>query len=335
MDNTNTQPNTNLWEEKNSTELKKNSLNETEKNQNDTMKETEKKSVKSECKDTSLSKNGIIYKLTNLVNNKIYIGITTKSLNERKRAHIQACSSKNRKYLIHKALNKYGIDNFKFEQIDTFTTTASGRKLEMEYIKKYNSFYIDGYGYNMTIGGEGTQGFRYNHSDETKQNISQKMKGKPKSEETKRNMTTAQAERKKWYIHIVSPEAAAKSAKSRTGMRGTPHTTESKQKLRLANLGKKHSEETRKKMSKSSIGRVKSQETRNKMRLANLGKKHSEETKRKLSISHFKHIPDDIYKVIIECIKNNLGPYQIQQKLLLENNFKISKNTIKKRFIKI
>jgi len=327
------QLNNNLWEEKKLTEVKNTLDKETSIKQCDTMKEIKNQFAKNECNDTGEQKCGIVYKITNLINNKTYIGITTKSLNERKRGHIQACSSKNRKYLIHKAIYKYGVDNFIFEQLDTFHDTDNGRNKEIEYIKKYNSFYKNGNGYNMTIGGEGTQGFRHNHTEDTKQRISKKMIGKPKSEETKRKMKIAQMERKKWYVHILSQDAITKSANSRRGKKGIPHTEKSKQKLRLANLGHKHTAETLEKLKISSTGRLHTKETREKLRLINLGRKHSIETKHKLAVSHLKHIPDDIYIIIKECVAKNISPYKISGKLLVENNFKISRETIKKRFI--
>jgi len=55
---------------------------------------------------------GIVYKVKNKINDKIYIGITTKSLNKRKNQHEYVAFNRNSKYLFHKALRKYGADNF-------------------------------------------------------------------------------------------------------------------------------------------------------------------------------------------------------------------------------
>lgn len=93
----------------------------------------------------------VIYKITNLINGKIYIGQTTKTLKDRILQHRNAFVSNVDNYL-YNAMHKYGWDNFKFEAIDCSAQTKYELdKLEQYYIKKYNSR-IDGY--NMTDGGE-------------------------------------------------------------------------------------------------------------------------------------------------------------------------------------
>ena len=94
----------------------------------------------------------IIYKITNVVNNKVYIGLTTTSLKKRWYAHIRD-SKKSEKHL-YAAMRKYGLDNFKIEVIDdTAKDMQELGKLERKYIKLYNST-DPNYGYNITYGGE-------------------------------------------------------------------------------------------------------------------------------------------------------------------------------------
>ena len=59
----------------------------------------------------------IVYKITNLINGKVYIGQTVRSLEERYRGHIQRA---NKGYMgkLYPAMRKYGIDNFKPEVIE-------------------------------------------------------------------------------------------------------------------------------------------------------------------------------------------------------------------------
>lgn len=57
-----------------------------------------------------------IYKITNLINNKCYIGKTERTINERWKEHLK--KSKSLDLPLYRALNKYGIDNFQIEQIE-------------------------------------------------------------------------------------------------------------------------------------------------------------------------------------------------------------------------
>lgn len=83
--------------------------------------------------------NGIIYKVINTKTDEIYIGATTKSLNERKIDHIQK-SNIGKGYKFHNAISTYGIDSFKWEQIDTASNNDELASKEIKYISEYNSF---------------------------------------------------------------------------------------------------------------------------------------------------------------------------------------------------
>lgn len=96
----------------------------------------------------------IVYKITNTVNNKIYIGLTNKSLQKRWKTHCNSAFSKNDPCVFHKAIRKYGEDSFKKEILESDLTEDEAKEKEIFYIKKFNSYYLNGYGYNMTFGGE-------------------------------------------------------------------------------------------------------------------------------------------------------------------------------------
>lgn len=86
-----------------------------------------------------------IYKIQNLINNKIYIGQSI-NIEERWMAHkrlLDDCA-------IHLAIQKYGIKNFSFDIIELCDKQLLNEK-QIYYIKKYNS--LSPNGYNMTIGG--------------------------------------------------------------------------------------------------------------------------------------------------------------------------------------
>lgn len=92
---------------------------------------------------------GLVYKATNTVDSKIYIGITTKTIEERKKDHLKK-SKKGKSYPFQIAIATYSIDAFIWEQIDTAFNTDELAKKEKEYILKYNS---KEEGYNSDEGG--------------------------------------------------------------------------------------------------------------------------------------------------------------------------------------
>jgi len=113
---------------------------------------------------------GIIYKICFPLG-KHYIGLTTTSLKQRQKEHkILAKNGDTR--CVYKALRKYNIvDTFKLEKIDIADTLEELCQKEKEYITKFNSYYKNNKGYNMTYGGEGTNG--YTLTEEQKQKLSE------------------------------------------------------------------------------------------------------------------------------------------------------------------
>lgn len=93
-----------------------------------------------------------IYKITNQINGKIYIGKTLKDISSRWKEHCRtakkACCEKRPLYM---AINKYGIENFKIEQVEECADTILNER-EQYWIDYYHSFKT---GYNMTKGGDG------------------------------------------------------------------------------------------------------------------------------------------------------------------------------------
>ena len=96
----------------------------------------------------------IIYKITNRVNNKVYIGLTTETLQKRWSGHLQVYKTCERH--LYQSMRKYGIDNFTIEEIDKADSFDELGELERKYIKEYNSQNPEK-GYNITAGGESNQ----------------------------------------------------------------------------------------------------------------------------------------------------------------------------------
>lgn len=128
----------------------------------------------------------IIYKITNKVNNKIYIGQTTHTIEYRLNKHwaeakCQANGKRMNNYF-HNALLKYGIKNFFIEEIDKANTIEELNQKEIYWIDYYNSTNKE-IGYNLMTGGK--SGIK---SNETKQKISQKKKENWENEEIRFRM---------------------------------------------------------------------------------------------------------------------------------------------------
>lgn len=91
-----------------------------------------------------------IYKITNTTNDKVYIG---QSVDIKHRFDNHKYNFKHNaypSYALYKAMNKYGIENFRFEIIEKCDEDVLNDR-EIYWIKKYNSFGSGGY--NMTAGG--------------------------------------------------------------------------------------------------------------------------------------------------------------------------------------
>ncbi len=160
---------------------------------------------------------GVIYKATNKINGKIYIGKTIQPLNERINQHIYCANTKKAGIYFHNAINKYGRENFDWEIVDKYDSKEHLSLAEIEMIIKYNSFKC---GYNISFGGDGNLGFR--HSEKTKKQISKSNKGQKRTKETRCRISKALKGK-------IKSEAHCKN-------------------IGLANKGKKRSSEHNKKM---------------------------------------------------------------------------------------
>lgn len=127
----------------------------------------------------------LIYKVTNKINGKVYIGQTTKTLQRRWTKHCIAAKTDNIPF--HRALMKYGFENFTVEQVDIASSIEELNKKEIYWIRYYNSLIPNGY--NVCEGGNGVVGFKA--SEETKAKLRSSHIGKVFSEETKRKMSEA------------------------------------------------------------------------------------------------------------------------------------------------
>lgn len=96
---------------------------------------------------------GYIYVIKNRCNNKVYIGQTRTSIDQRWKEHLR--DSKRCKYTLYNAMRKYGVENFYIEQLDVCDVDILD-EMEISYIKKFKST-DDRYGYNISTGGKTPQ----------------------------------------------------------------------------------------------------------------------------------------------------------------------------------
>lgn len=93
--------------------------------------------------------NGFIYIIKNTINNKVYIGQTRTSVNQRWSEHLR--HAKYGDQVINRAMRKYGVDKFYIETLEICDIKVLDER-EMYYIDLYNST-DKSKGYNVSLGG--------------------------------------------------------------------------------------------------------------------------------------------------------------------------------------
>lgn len=202
----------------------------------------------------------IIYRITNTVNGKVYIGFTTKTLEQRWKEHLYRAQWKHPngeyRYTHHFycAIRKHGEYVWKHEVLIEESDALWAHNFTERFLIAHFDSAKSENGYNSSLGGE--VGFP---NEDTRKKLSERQRGdknhnwgKKLPEETKRKISEALKGRK--------PSGNT---------------------LR-ANVGRKLSEETKRKISEAKKGWKPSEEAKRKFSLSRKGFKHSEESKRKI-----------------------------------------------------
>jgi group I intron endonuclease len=100
----------------------------------------------------------IIYKATNNITGKCYIGQTINSLDKRIKGHLKESKGQNNRPFLM-SLQKHGLDNFLFEIIDYANNLDELNDKEIYWINELNT--VSPNGYNVTIGGQGIKTENY------------------------------------------------------------------------------------------------------------------------------------------------------------------------------
>ena len=193
-----------------------------------------------------------IYKVTNKVNGKMYIGQhITDDLDD---GYLGSGA------IMKKALKKYGEDAFTKEWLEFAENAEELNYLERMYVDEEWLERPDTY--NLVLGGSS-----HPQPVSIRKRISTSLKGHAVSEEARKKMSEAARGRKH------SNETKAKMSVAHKGRKHGPMSEETKQKLRMANLGDRSPK----------YGKPLTQETRMKIGAKSRGRRHSEETRKKIS----------------------------------------------------
>lgn len=159
------------------------------------------------------------------MNNKVYVGKTNNPA-KRWQKHLKIAFGKRikEKFYIHRAIAKYGVDNFVFsivQQLDNETDCDLAETYWIRYFQSKNNKY----GYNLTEGGEGPSGRVV--SEATRQKQREKATGRKHTDETKKllrqinlgKMPTNLEQLKKMHVGIaLSDEHRQKISAARQGI---------------------------------------------------------------------------------------------------------------------
>lgn len=105
---------------------------------------------------------GYIYCITNLINSKRYVGKTTTTIEERWKEHCQDSQRERcEKRPLYSAFNKYGIENFKIEELEYIDNNNLLSDRELYWIKELETY--GSKGYNASRGGDGK--LLYDHNE--------------------------------------------------------------------------------------------------------------------------------------------------------------------------
>ena len=127
--------------------------------------------------------NYIVYKHTNKINGKVYIGITCQRIHDRwKGGHGY------RSQYFSRAIKKYGWDGFVHEIVAENLSKEDACELERILIKSYRSTETE-YGYNQALGGDGGGMYNKHHSESAKKKISKARKENGFTEDHKRHIS--------------------------------------------------------------------------------------------------------------------------------------------------
>lgn len=187
----------------------------------------------------------IIYKIINSINDRIYVGISSKDIQTRFNWHIRDCK-KGAKKKLYSAMRELGVEKFSIELLEECNDKNIIREKEEYYIQLFDA-YNNGYNASPKSGGV------RQHSLESKKKMSEVALGRFVSVETKYK----QSKSMKQYWESLSEERKYELAQKVKGRyKGLKRSDEFKKQCAERMTGSKRSIETKNKMSQSRKGRI-------------------------------------------------------------------------------
>jgi group I intron endonuclease len=139
----------------------------------------------------------ILYKITNKVNGKSYIGQSTRSIETRWKQHCRKTKSRYKCTLLYYAIQKYGSEAFEIKPLARCNSLDEMNHREEYYIKIFNTMSKNGY--NLTTGGKSRT-----PSVESRRKMSRAGKGRKKSKKHRDNISMALSGRSKSASHKIN-----------------------------------------------------------------------------------------------------------------------------------
>lgn len=191
-----------------------------------------------------------VYAITHTATGRMYIGKST-DMDRRWHEHQSDARSKS-KYIIHRAIRKYGVDAFVFEPLELCSSEDDALAAEAYWIDWYDT--CSPKGFNMTSGGRGPK-----FTDEVRKKISDAGKGRVISPEARAKISAFHRGRKK---------SDAERAKLSACKKGRTLTDAHKAKIGASGKGLTRSDETRRRISEARKGKKLSPEAIEKLKAA-------------------------------------------------------------------
>jgi group I intron endonuclease len=201
----------------------------------------------------------VVYIVRNTVNAKVYVGCTTRTIRKRWNGHKSNARLSTGTSLLHRAIRKHGVDKFSIDIVEVCQSVDEMYMREAHWVKALGTRSPNGY--NLTDGGEGSNG----HT------------GRPMSEEHKAKLRA---------INTGRPRPAHVVEAIRRASLGREVSTETRAKLSASHIGKTRTTGSIAKQVSTNTGSKRSPETIAKMREAQKTRKPvSDEARARMSAS--------------------------------------------------